>query len=108
MDDGQAQTGSLAHRFGGEEGIEDPRQDVERDAHATVLHLNDGATRSVRGGGNPDLVVGHIAFRDGLGGIDEQIEEHLSNARLVGIHHGRLAILAHNLGAILDLVARHA
>jgi len=39
VDDGQAQTGSLAHRFGGEEGIEDPRQDVERDAHATVLHL---------------------------------------------------------------------
>ena len=108
VNDGQAEAGSFAHRFGSEEGVEDPWHDVGWDAHAAVLDLNDGPTRPVGGGGNTDLVVGYVALRDGLSGIDEKVEKHLRHARLVGVDHRRLAILAHDLGAVLDLVARHA
>ena len=108
VDNGQAKTGSLAGRFGGEERIEDAWQDVVWDAHAAILDLNNRTARPVGGGGDSDLVVGHIAFRYGLGSIDEQVEEYLGHARLVGVYHWRLAVLAHDLGAVLDLVARHA
>ena len=42
MHHGKAQPSTLPGGFGGEEGLEDPRDDLRCDTRAIVLHMDDG------------------------------------------------------------------
>ena len=74
----QSQTGALADRLGGEEGIEDLAEDVGRDAGAGVLHrdrdISAGAGlvagRDVARRYRDDAAVGH-----GVARVDDEIDQ---------------------------------
>ena len=107
MRDREPEPGPDAHCLGREEGVEHAPDDVCGDAGASVSYLHHRATLGIGGRREGDLVRAGVAFRDRLRGIQEQVDEHLTEARLVG-HDGRsLAIGLHQPRAVPDLVGRH-
>ena len=49
-----------------------------------------------------------LALGDRLRGVDEQVHEHLAEARLVGLDKGHVVEVAHEAGAVADLVPHEA
>src|SRR6185312_15826414 len=79
---GEAQTeaGSAADRLGGEERVEDLREDIGGDAAAVVLHFDDHLiTYPARG--DLDLAGGLAGRLDRLHAVHEQVEEDLVDLR---------------------------
>ena len=74
----QSQTGALADRLGGEEGIEDLAEDIGRDAGAGILHRNRDMTagaslvagRNVMRRNRDDAAAGH-----GVARVDDEIDQ---------------------------------
>ena len=74
---GQAQTGALAHRLGGEEGIEDARLDGLRDAVAAVAHLDaHQAPIPVHTGAQQQFAA--ALGLHGVVGVVDQVDDHLA------------------------------
>src|SRR3954471_9487798 len=71
--DGEAEARALAHVLGGEEGVEDAGQDVRGDARAVVADRDPGPL----GGGVPHDADGPSALAQGLGGVGQQVHQHL-------------------------------
>ena len=111
---GQPQAGAALVFPGGEEGVEDPVEDLRVDAAAAVSHGDAHVTarRSAAGGsllmvevdvcrGQADLA----AERHGVGGVDEQVEQHLLDLPGVDLHRPEARL---RLAAQGDLPARLA
>ena len=82
--DREAEPDADAERLRREERIEDAADHVRRDADAGVLDLDDrrgSPSRSRRA--HADLVVVGAALGDRLRRVDEQVQEHLAEPRLV-------------------------
>src|SRR5262245_303290 len=99
--DRQSEAGSLSHRFGREEGIEDAANHLGRYAGAGVP--DDHARRvSVVPGLDSELArPGH-----GLGGVGQEVEEDLIDLRTNGFHRGHLAELPVHGDPILQQVVQ--
>ena len=54
-----------------------------------------------------NLVLVGVPLRDGLRGVDEQVQEHLAEARLVRVDGGHVGEALHETRAMADLVPRH-
>ena len=104
--DGEAQAGSNPHLFAGEEGLEDPLQVPGGDPSSGVRHLGEDV-HAIGPGADLDGVALGIALVDGVGRVDEQVQEHLRQLALRGPHRGHIPELHHQPGAELDLVAGH-
>src|SRR3990172_8601551 len=89
--------------LGREEGIEDPLADLGRDPAPRVPDLHRHPIRALPAGDDPDLVLRGPALRDGLRRVDEQVQEHLPQARLVGLDLGYPGVVLHQPRAIADL-----
>ena len=75
-----------------------------RDPHPAVAHLDHGAAVCVGPRGHPDLVALRLPLGDGVRGIEQQVQEHLAEPRLVPLDHRRVAVVLHQAGAVPDLV----
>jgi hypothetical protein len=82
--DREPEPGAVPDRLGREEGLEDPRMDLGRDAHAVVGHLDPG--HPVRRGEAPDEDLAVRVRPDRLPRIHEQVDEEdrTFNLRFVG------------------------
>ena len=88
----EPQTG--AFRFGGEEGVEDPRHEFRRNAAAIVLYGHPQTLAGVHllkimGGAELGRDRDHAVlafYRDGLNGVGDQVKQHLLD--LIGIGGG--------------------
>ncbi|MEJ7728363.1 MAG: hypothetical protein WKG00_04030 [Polyangiaceae bacterium] len=98
--------GALADGLGGEERLEDARADVLRDPLAGVLDVDAHVTAGGHRAGDADLVRRRVAGLDGVGGVDDEVQEHLPEARSVALHHRQLSVGPHHPSAVVDLVAR--
>ena len=103
VDDGQPQAEPLADGARGEEGIEDPRQHVGRDAGPGVGDLDADPAVGVQRGGGLDQVPLRLAGGDGLGRVHQQVEEDLADAVGVAQHRRHRPQLHGELGALADL-----
>lgn len=95
LDDGESETS--AFRLSGEEGVEDARDEILRDARAGVLDVerDDGAFFQVFDlGGYFELA----AVRHGVGGVDDEIEEGLLELAFVSVDSG-----VANAGGVFEL-----
>ena len=99
---GQAQSRALAYILGGEERVEDLGEDVLGNAVAVVGHVHPDLAGTGAAGGHRDFAAGIIG---GLGGIGDQIEEHLIDLGRRAFHQRNiLQLLAHDL--VLDQAGR--
>ena len=73
---GQAESGALAGRLGGEERTEDQLPVRFGNPGAVVLDSQDDPLRAVRSERDPDRAVAAMRA-DGLLGVDDQVEQHL-------------------------------
>ncbi len=106
--DREAEARPYADRLRREERVEDAGQVLGRDARARVAHLDEDAARVVRVRDDADDVVLGVALGDGLRGVDDEVEEDLPEARLVGVDGRHVAELLDEPGAVPDLVPGHA
>ena len=67
-----------------------------RDAGAGVRHLDHHAAPVVDPRARPDLVAAGVSLGDGVGRVDEEVQEDLAEARLVDGHRRHLAVVAHD------------
>jgi len=104
--DRQPQPGPDADRLGGEEGIEDARLDLGGDAVSGIADLDGDPTASRGARDQADLVLVGAALRDGLRGVDDQVDEHLAQARLVGDDRRHRLPVLDQARVVADLVAR--
>ena len=58
-------------------------------------------------GADADLVALGLALGDGLRGVEEQVQEHLAEARLVAVDQRHVAVVLHQARAVADLVPGH-
>src|SRR5579883_1450509 len=85
--DAEAEAGAAA-ALGGEEGLEDMRQDVGRDAGAGVADADlDHVDVSELVGGDGDAA----AFGSGFGGVEQEVHEHLRDLVGVGANEREVA-----------------
>ncbi len=105
MTDGKAEPGTLA-LLGSEKRIEDALLGLPRDSDAIVANRNYDVTRIVvlRGHRNdPTPILG-----DGLGGVDQQVDEHLRQPRFVGQDRRHRLEISLDVGLLPDLVHCHS
>ena len=93
--DAQAEAGPPADRFRGEEGVEDLRPHLVRNAAAVVGDLDHHVVHD-RPGRDPEGPLPLAAVIDGLDGVHQELKEHL-------VDRGRRALEVGDLG----VVARH-
>ena len=104
--DGQAEARADAARLGREEGVEDAGHDLGRDAGAVVLDLDDDEPALVEAADADDVALrGRLV--EGLGRVEDDVEEDLPEPGLVGAHGLRRAEVTLDARAVLDLVAQH-
>ena len=104
MADRQAEPGAGAHRPGGEERIEDAREHLRRHSRAGVAHLDDYLAGGAGAHSDAHLVAVRIAFGDGLGRVQEQVDQHLPEVRLARLHRRGGLELANDPGAVAQVV----
>jgi hypothetical protein len=102
--DREAEARPHARRLGGEEGVEEPREHLGRDARPRVAHGDADEPRLLAGGDADEVVVG-AAFGEGLGGVHEEVDEHLGEAVGVGEDAGDGRERALDAGPQAELVA---
>ncbi len=83
VDRGQPETGALAHRFGGEERLEDLGQGFGRDARPIVSHLQQGKL----GGVGASVAQGLGRLEGQPGGADLDRAAALGPQRIAGVDH---------------------
>src|ERR1700704_3598691 len=108
MANGEAEAGSNADWLGGEEGVEDARYDGLWNAHAGIANLDHDAADPIHSRDKPDLVRLGVALRDRLGRVDDEVEDDLTEPRLVGLDERHLAVVPDQPRTVADLVRRHA
>jgi len=97
--DGEPESGAFADFLGGEERVEDFGEVLGLDAQAGVVDFND---RPERLGVSADLNL--AALGDGLGGIDEQVHEHLLEFLGIAFDQGQVAVVLGDVGLVLEFV----
>src|SRR5262249_24164820 len=102
----EPEPGPDLRRLGGEERGEKSVEEVGRHAAAGVADLDHDAAGIVAPGHDPDLVLVSVALGDGLGGVDDEVEEDLAEACLVGVDRVDRVVLLDEACAAPDLVAR--
>ncbi len=101
--DVQPQPGALADRLGGEERLEDPRDDVGRDARAGVADLDLRRVVASPGPEGERAVAAHRLQR-----VVDQVRPHLVQLRAVHRNVGQHSVVvAHDLDLVADLAAQH-
>jgi hypothetical protein len=100
----QPEARAFVQRLGGEEGSKMRGRWFGLDPGARVADLDDRAPLGVGVPGDADLVVRGGARRDRLGGVDEQVQKHLSEARLVGPDRRQRVVVLHEPRPVADLV----
>src|SRR5258707_15327276 len=78
MADGETEAGSAAAGLGGEEGIEDARQEALRNARTGITDLDHRASRCIGPRDDSDLVGCDPTFRDRMRGVHDQVDEYLA------------------------------
>ena len=71
---------------------------------AGVAHLDHRVAARVGAGADPDLVALRLALGDGVRGVQQQVQEHLAEPRLVRLDHRRIAVVLHQPRPVADLV----
>jgi hypothetical protein len=109
MSDRQALPGPLAHRIGSEKGVEDPAADRFGNAAAAVFNLDLRLARQpLRSHRDQPLVarVGFSLLSDRVGGVDQQVEQHLVHFSWQAGHRRQFRIqFGLNLRDVFPLVA---
>ena len=105
VDGGQAQARALAHRLGGEEGIEDLALDLLGHADAGIGHFDADIVAGRHDRGAQRRRLGHrlvggldgdgAALRHGVAGIDHQIDDGVAKLRLVGMNRPEIVAALH-------------
>ncbi|MPN53501.1 hypothetical protein SDC9_201165 [bioreactor metagenome] len=98
----QAESGPLADRLGGVEGLEDVLHDLRRHALAGVFDLDPGKAR-VGAGTEGDGAV----LVDGVGCVDQQVHHHLVDLRQDAGHWWEGGVFAHHVCLVLEFVPHH-
>ena len=86
------------------ERIEDARTVFLRDAAAGVANLDRHAAARTDARHDADLVPFRLSLGNGLRGVDDEVQQHLGQARLVRMHRRHVAVLLHQPGPAADLV----
>lgn len=102
--DRETEAGAFAGRFGGEEGVEDVFEEVGGDAAAGIVDFDEGVMFVVEGT-DGDLVFVHVAHGDGLGSVDEQVEDDLAELGGVGVDGREGGELGYDGRAVADFVS---
>jgi hypothetical protein len=105
--DGQPEAGTDADGLRGEERIEEAVSVLQRDPAAGVLDLED--RRAVLGGArhHAHLVHRRCAFREGLRGVHEEVQNDLPEPRSVRVDERHGAERRDDAPLVADVVRRH-
>src|SRR2546421_12956921 len=99
MADGETEPAADADRLGGEEHVEDARQHLGQNARAGVVHLDD-RTRADPARRYSDGVAVAAPLRQGLRGVDDQVQQDLTEARFVAVYRRRVFEIDNDSGAV--------
>src|SRR5690606_2035477 len=93
--DRQSEPGAYSDRFRGEEGVEDALQQLLWDADSRVGDFNDGSTGCIRRRHDTNFISGTIPFGECLSGVDEQVDENLTQTSIVRFYEGDFSVILH-------------
>ena len=108
MADGQSEPRSHADGLRCEEWVEDPAQDGRGYPWPVVGHLHHDAPVCGCGRRDAKLVPIGVALGHRLSGVDDEVEDHLSQPRLVRAHRRNVLEIPNDPSAVSDLVPGHS
>jgi hypothetical protein len=83
-------------------------QNLLRHAASRVSYFDLDPAARIEDRRHGDGVLARVPFFHGLHGVDNQVEKHLSETRLVPLHEGNGLKLANHPRTVLELVPGHA
>ena len=102
--DGQPEPGTRPDRPRGEERIEDAGQHLGGHARAGVAHFEHHLAAPPGPHGDAHFVAVRLALRDRLGGVQDQVHQHLPEVRLARLDQRRGLEVPHHPRAVAQLV----